>query len=439
MEGSPTISVQADRKLIRAGRRSRRYLRVELRAPEVAAKTDRLPLNLALVLDRSGSMEGPKLEMARAALRQAIQCLRAQDRFSVVTYDDKIDVLLPSSLATPAARAHAERSIETVEARAGTDLCGGWLRGCEQVGLHLTGEELGRCLLLTDGLANQGITDHDRIVQHAAALRERGVTTTTFGVGADFDETLLRQMSNAGGGNFYFIQYPANIPDFLTGEVGTMLQVVVPAAALLVDTSPGVIVSSLNGFPCRREGRSWRVELGSLGSGQSLDPVLSLTFPEGVLGAVHATTVSLADGTQTLVQCSSEVLRIASTVDASRADEICASVVFRYASDEENANQPREHTVERRVVALYAARSAQEALERNRVGDFSGARQVLEGCGRAIAEYVRDDTPSMRAILEDLRARALLYSEDMSALSRKTAHFDATLNLTLRPRSRITP
>ncbi|HEY6549227.1 MAG TPA: hypothetical protein VI589_15030, partial [Vicinamibacteria bacterium] len=350
----------------------------------------------------------------------------------------KIDVLLPSSLATPAARAHAERSIETVEARAGTDLCGGWLRGCEQVGLHLTGGALGRCLLLTDGLANQGITDHARIVQHAAALRERGVTTTTFGVGADFDETLLRQMSNAGGGNFYFIEYAANIPDFLTGEVGGMLQVVVPAAALLIETSPGVIVSSLNGFPCERDGRGWRVELGSLVSGQTLDPVLALTFPEGPAGAVQPTTVSLMDGPQILVQCCAEVFRIASPTFASRALETCTSVVFRHASDEEYAAQPRERTVERRVVALYAARSAQAALERNRVGDFSGARQVLEGCGRAIAEYVPDDTPSRRAILDDIRARALLYSEDMSALSRKTAHFDATLNLTLRPRPRIT-
>jgi Ca-activated chloride channel family protein len=377
-------------------------------------------------------MAGPKIEMARAAVLRAIRCLRPQDRFSVVTYDDKIDVLMPSSPATPAARAHAERCVNGLEPRGATDLSGGWLRGCEQVGLHLTAESLGRCLLLTDGLANQGITDHGQIVGHAAALRERGVTTTTFGVGADFDETLLRRMSVAGGGNFYFIQYAANIPDFLAGEVGELLEVVAPAAALLIEAGPGVVVSSLNGFPCRREGGSWRVELGSLVSGQSLDPVLGLTFPERTAGTACAVTVSLVDGPRTLETCTSVVFRFFSAVDESREVETCTSVVFRYAGDKENDSQPRERAVERRVVALYAARSSQEALERNRAGDFAGARHVLEACRRAIAEYAPEDTPSLRAVLEDLRERASLYSEDMSSLSRKTAYFDATLSLTMR-------
>lgn len=427
-----SISVKADRTLIRVRGRSRRYLRVELRAPEAPARR-RPPANLSFVIDRSGSMEGPKLEMARAAVLRAIQGLRPDDRFSVVAYDDKVDVLLPSSLATPAALAHAERCVNGLQPGDDTDLCGGWLRGCEQVGLHLSPDALGRCLLLTDGLANHGIDDPHEIVRHAAGLRERRVITTTFGVGADFDEALLSRMAAAGGGNFYFIEQASSIPEFLAGEVGDLLQVVVPAAALLIDASEGVTVASLNGFPCRRVGSRWRVELGALVCGQSLDPVLSLTFPEGPVGAVYPVTVSLVDGSLTLETCAQEVLRFPSPVDDKRTFETCCSVVFHGGRDEDNNRQPHERAVVRRVAALYAARSCQEALERNRMGDFEGARRVLETCHRGIVDYVPDDSPTIRRLLDDLVARAALYSEDMSPLSRKTAHFGATLCLTLRP------
>ena len=125
--------------------------------------------------------------------------------------------------------------------------------------------------------ANRGVTDHDEIVRMASAQRQLGVSTTTFGVGADFDEKLLRRMAEAGGGNFYFIETAAQIPDFLAGEVGDMLEVTVPEAALVVEAGVDVVVESLNGFPSRREGGAWRIELGALLSGQVLDPLLVLT------------------------------------------------------------------------------------------------------------------------------------------------------------------
>jgi Ca-activated chloride channel family protein len=427
-----SLSVTPDRPLIRTGARSRRYVRVELGAPEAPPNRNHLPVNVALVLDRSGSMAGGKIGMARAAVLRAIRILRPQDRFSVVAYDNEIDVVMPSSPATPEARAEAERRVRDLQPGGATDLCGGWLRGCEQVGLHLAADGVDRCLLLTDGLVNHGIVDPVEIVAHAAALRERGVATSTFGVGADFDETLLRRMSQAGGGGFYFIEDPAQIPDFLAGEVGDALEVVAPRAALMVEAGEKVVVGSLNAFPCRRDGSSWRVELGSLLRGQSLDPVLALTFPEGTLGSAHAVTVSLVDRSRTLETCASVVVRFPSRVDPVRTYERCASVVFRYARDEEVNAQPRERSVERRVAALYAARASQEALELNRAGDFEAARRALEVCRRAIVQYAGDDA-EIRAILRDLDGRASRYGVDMTSLSRKAEYTGTIASLTLRP------
>ena len=281
------LNVKADRTLIRAQAKSRRYVRVELRAPDAPPRGGRQAVNLGLVIDRSGSMSGQKIEKARAAVVRAIQTLRPQDRFSVVASDTQVEVVVPSTHATPEARAAAEQAVRSLEPGSSTDLCAGWLRGCEQVGLHLADEQLGRCLLLTDGLANHGITDHAEIMDHATALRARHVTPTTFGVGADFDEVLLRRLAEAGGGNFYFIESSAQIPDFLAGEVGDVLEVTVRDAVLLIEAA------------------------------------------EGVLGSSHAISIGLADRSHTLATG--------------------ASVAFRYASHQENDAQPRERAIDRRV------------------------------------------------------------------------------------------
>ena len=95
--------------------------------------------------------------------------------------------------------------LRTIDARGMTDLGGGWLRGCEMVASELLDLGVNRTLLLTDGLANQGITTLEELEHHAAQLRKRGVSTSTFGVGDSFNEVLLQAMAQAGGGQFYDI------------------------------------------------------------------------------------------------------------------------------------------------------------------------------------------------------------------------------------------
>jgi Ca-activated chloride channel family protein len=185
---SPTLALRSDRALIRAAARSRRFLLASVTAPEAPRRSDRQPVNVALVLDRSGSMAGSrKFDLARQAVEHALAMLRPEDRFSLVVYDDEVNVLTTSAHATNEAKRGALQALREVGPRGCTDLCGGWLRGCEQVAVHLSKDAVSRVLLLTDGLANQGITDHATVAHHASELRDRGVVTSTFGVGGDFD------------------------------------------------------------------------------------------------------------------------------------------------------------------------------------------------------------------------------------------------------------
>jgi len=411
-----TLGLRADRLLLRAGARSHRFVCVELQAPETPPQAGRLPVNLAFVLDRSGSMHGDKIKNAREAVLQGIRTLREIDRLAVVTYDDDAEVVVPGTQATPEARESAIAAVSRIKVGASTHLHGGWLCGCEQVAEGLADEAVGRCLLLTDGLANRGITDADEIVRQCAAWRERRVVTTTFGVGADFDETLLRRMADAGGGNFLFIESAVQIADYVASEVGEALATTVREAVLVVDAGEGAVVESVNDFPCRQDGNTWRVEIGSLFSGQSLKPILRVTFPEGQAGASRDVVVHVEDQGEALGRPS-------------------ASARFTWAGHEENEAQSRDRAVDRQVAALYAARAERDALERNRKQDFTGARQAIELCLARIKKYAGDD-PILFAIVADLEYKARQYGRDMDKLASKSLYSISSLTLRGRVPSR---
>jgi Ca-activated chloride channel homolog len=145
------VNVQTDRTLIRSDWKSRRYVLVSFSAPEAPRASTRQPVNIAFVLDRSGSMGGSKIALAKQALVKALHMLRASDRFAVIFYDSRIDVVVPSTPATGEAIATAVRQVEAIEADGNTNLAGGWLSGCEQIARHLDAAQIGTCLLLTDG------------------------------------------------------------------------------------------------------------------------------------------------------------------------------------------------------------------------------------------------------------------------------------------------
>src|SRR5262249_40391782 len=139
--------------------------------------------------------------------------------------------------------------IERLHARGTTDLAGGWLTGCQEIAEHLDAEQITRCLLVTDGLANRGITDPATLCTHAAELRARGITTSTFGIGHDFDEVRLSAMAEAGGGTFRLIRTAEEIPTLIRQELQEGFDVIAPQSVLEVRTPPEVSVSSLNDFP----------------------------------------------------------------------------------------------------------------------------------------------------------------------------------------------
>ncbi|MDQ3554796.1 MAG: VWA domain-containing protein, partial [Chloroflexota bacterium] len=288
------LAARTDRSLIRTTGGSVRYVLLEADAPTLKRTTDRPPVHLSFVIDRSGSMAGNKIALAKSAIQSALARLDDRDRFSVVAYDDVVEMVTESTSASAEAKAAALARLAHIDARGSTDLAAGWLRGCQQVAVGITDDAIGRCLLLTDGLANQGITDVDVLRTHATELRARRVTTSTFGVGADFDEILLQGMADAGGGHFYYIESAQQIPDYITSEVGEALEVVARDAAIGAHT-PDVLVEPLSPLPFARTGEATLLQLGDLVSGQRVEVVLKLVFPPGEVDAQRDVTFRIAD------------------------------------------------------------------------------------------------------------------------------------------------
>jgi Ca-activated chloride channel family protein len=366
-----SLHVRADRKLIRSTGGSRRHLRVEVVAPR---RPPRVPVNLGLVLDRSGSMHGDKLALAREGAIRAVRSLGDEDRLSVVIYNHRVVVLVPSRTADAAAKDQAEMVLRRIGAKGRTALCDGWLRGCEQVAEALAADRLGRCLLLTDGLANRGITDRDTIVRSVAEQRRRGVTTSTLGVGRDFDENLLRQMAEVGGGNFYFAEHAVQLSDFIAGETGEALSVATREATLTVELPEGASVTSPNPFPTRSEAGRTVFELGSLVADQVLSLMLCVELPEGENG------------------------------DTAR---VATEQAFTFATDEEDQSQPRDREVDREVASAYAARARRRAAELGREDRTEEGRAVLQKTASRIRSYAGDEPEllTLAVALEEEAAR----------------------------------
>jgi Ca-activated chloride channel homolog len=404
---SSPFTVRQDRRLIRTTSHSRRFVLARLVAPQVAVARTRPPVNLAIVLDRSGSMSGPKLHVAKAAVAEAIGRLQPQDRFSVVAYDDRIDVIIESAPASEEARRGALARLGTIEARGSTNLGEGWLRGCEQVAAHLTSDGVDRCLLLTDGLANAGITDPDELAAHAAELRARGISTSTFGVGNDFDERLLQSLADAGGGHFYYIADAPQIRDAITSEVGEALAIVARDVALEVTARDGLRIEAISPYPVTAAANRTMIALGGLVSGQIVEVVLRVGFPYGVEGDEIGAIVALADRDGVF-----------------GADDAAQPVrlAWTFASGQANDLQPRDADVDRAVAESFAARARQEAVRRNRDGEYEEARSMLRGTAKRIRSYGGRDH-ALTALIGALEDEAAIMAAPVPEPARKAMYY----------------
>jgi len=377
------LNIQTDRTLVREAGNSTRYALLSFTAPEPARTATRPPLNVSFVIDRSGSMGGSKIALARDAVIQALRMLRDTDRFSVIGYDNEIDVVVPSTRATAEAVRNASDRVKELEARGSTNLSGGWLKGCEQIAEHLGPEVTARCLLMSDGLANEGIQDRDELARHSQALAERGIKTSCLGIGNDYDERLLEAIATASGGHAYDVEQAVQIPDILTSELGEALEIVAKDVVITVRPGAGMSVTTLNRYPLEAKADgSVALQLGDLAARQEVALVFRLKFPSGTAKTALGALFTVTDARGALTAPETDIL-------------------WTFADHAANDAQPRNRHVDRAVATLEAAAARAEALEMNRAGHYKNSSLRLRLTSDKIAQYAADD-PALSAIVREL-------------------------------------
>lgn len=272
------LQVLMDKKVVSIQKACRRILEIRIQPPELSEKVERSPLNLALVLDRSGSMQGEKLQYAKQAAAHVLDLLGEKDKAAIIIYDDEVECLFAAENMNEDNKLTAKNRLAQVRAGNSTNLAGGWLRGCEEAARVMSGTTINRCLLLTDGLANVGITNPRELGQHARELLLRGISTSCFGVGLGYDEHLLELMANQGGGNFYFLETLNAIPLVFEREFKELAVTTLREAIITIQLNSGVQAAVSAGYQYQRERDEIRIELGNLYSGVEKSVYLSLDF-----------------------------------------------------------------------------------------------------------------------------------------------------------------
>jgi 8-oxo-dGTP pyrophosphatase MutT (NUDIX family)/Mg-chelatase subunit ChlD len=387
----------------------RALLRIEAEGP---GGDSRRPLNIGVVLDRSGSMQGAKIHSVREATQALADRLGADDLFSLTIFDHIIETIIPPRKMGDGLGA-LRSAVAAIQARGNTNLCGGYQAGCENVLGKRGNGALDRVVLLTDGLANAGITDPTAIASISRQMAERGIVTSTIGVGADYSEALLGRMAEAGGGNTYFLQGASEVNTVLEEELGGLLSLTAEGLTVRFDPAgDGIKAGQLNAYRVSSDG-AW--VLGDVYESQPKTLVLELEIPPRPLGKkVLFGTLHLACKATTQGKTTEFTQNLPLDLDV--------------VSEEEFAAQPIDTEVTLHVVELTVASAKVKAWELAARQDFEGAAKALNECAAAL-EKIGIQHPAITNHIESLRGEARRLGEEKEAyytpMRQKSMYYEA--------------
>jgi len=245
-----TLRVTPDRDYIyKAGPREV-IVQVEVEGRKVEDDGRRVPMNLAIVLDRSGSMEGAKIEKARQAASIAIDKLGDDDIFSLVIYDNETDLLIaPERVGNSSNREELKSRIQRIRPGGGTGLHAGVVLGATQVRKLFEKERVNRVILLSDGIANVGPSRTSDLADLGRELRRESIAVTTVGVGDDYNEDLMTALAEASSANYYYVRDAEKLPGIFAEELGVARSIVARGVTIRITVPEGVRLKEIIGRP----------------------------------------------------------------------------------------------------------------------------------------------------------------------------------------------
>jgi len=396
---------------------------LEITAPPAPSTGQRAPSTLQLVLDRSGSMSGPRLEAAKQAIDALLARLDPTDNFGLVAFDTDVQVAVPAGPLTDIDR--VRHLVRGLFAGSSTNLSGGLLRGIQEA--RRVSDRGATLVLLSDGQANVGVLEPDRLQSFARAAQGRGVQTSTIGIGLGYDELVMDAIARGGGGNSHFAEQGDAAGAAIASEVDHLLDQVVQAASLIVRPTWDVeTVALFNDLPAAPIPDGFMVELGDFYSGEQRKILLTIDVP--AMTGLGAVTV-----------CDLELSYV--SVDDMKTETIAIPVNVNVVPGDVAAGRVRNAKVYTELAFQHAQRDKREAAKRLRAGDATGASRIykeagqqLDVVGMAAPDDMRAEIAREARLLRELGERALF--EDASRISKFS---EADRHMKSRKRGRRPP
>ena len=405
---APEIVAEIDRPLINAGGDSVRHLVVTVRAPEHKPDPDavRHPLNLGLVIDASGSMQGAPLAAAKQATLDVVTALTETDHMSLVSFASDVVRHASATPLTAQGRKTLELQVRALACRGSTNLAAGWLDGCQAVAERQAtcgALERNHVVLLSDGHANEGLVDPVALAAHAGELRARGIITSTVGIGTGYSPMQLQAIAEAGGGRMHDAELPDEIARIVVAELTDTLATTVENVNVCLRLPEGVTAELYGTAPCTSSSGGFDVLVGSMIGGATRRLVIKLRLPPGKAGD------TLAVGVVAQWNVPGEADRFSCAV---------GEAAMRFDTGKACLAQPRNVELVKIVAEQWQAHVYHRAMMLNQDGEMQAAAELVERELRYLRKYCQG-IAELEAEINSLRNFAGSVAQRYTAVTSK--------------------
>jgi len=355
------VGVGMAKPTLLADQKQTTHLKVSLTGFEWAARADRTPVNVAIVIDKSGSMSGAKIQKAKEAAMMVVDRLSGRDIVSVVAYDSSVRVLVPATKV--AEKAALREAINTLRAGGSTALFAGVSKGAAEVRKFLNRNRVNRVILLSDGLANVGPSCPKQLGDLGASLVKNGIAVTTIGLGLNYNEDLMSQLAQRSDGNHYFAENATDLARIFKGELGDVLSVCAQEVTVQIKCRAGVRPVRVLGREADITGQTVITVLNQLYSGQEKYVMLEVE----VEASKGGTTRPVADVKVSYANMATKT-----------AETLTRDVAVRFDKSKEVVAKAIDKKVAAAAVELIATDVNKQAVVLRDAGKIEAARTMLQ-------------------------------------------------------------
>jgi Ca-activated chloride channel family protein len=362
------LNVSMANPTLLANKKQTTFIKIGLTGFKMKDRGERTPVNVSIVLDKSGSMSGNKLAKAKAAAIAAIGRLGKQDIVSIVVYDSTVQVVVPATKMTDKKSVIAK--IRQISSGGSTALFAGVSKGAAELRKFLDKNRVNRMILLSDGLANVGPKSPSELGDLGASLMKEGISVTTMGLGLDYNEDLMTRLAQKSSGNHLFIENADDLVALFNHEFDDVLSVVAQEVVIDARLAPGIRPVRTMNVESEITGQRVIVKINQLYSEQEKYALLEIEVPPGKVGQSRP----IAD-----VKISYANMQTKTT------DRLSSSIQVVFSKSVAEVEKRANVKVKIACVLQIANKRNELATALRDKGDVEGARKLLIGNG----DYLR--------------------------------------------------